>query len=202
MPAGRPRSFEKDDMLKRVLAAFWQHGYEGTSMAELERATGLMKPSLYAAYGNKEALFRAAADRYLDILRRHLDRPLAQPSLHQGLAQLLRRLVRFWTQEGRPQGCLLVRSLASGGEASEPVRAFLTERRAEIEARLTARLNLAQAQGEIAPDRTVTLLTRYVASFVQGLALQAGSGVPRQELEGVVALFLLSWPQVAGSPSP
>ena len=66
MPIGRPRAFDLETALDRALQVFWRKGYEGTSLSDLTKAMGINRPSLYAAFGNKEALFRKALDRYAE----------------------------------------------------------------------------------------------------------------------------------------
>src|ERR687895_845688 len=89
-PAGRPREFDQDEALDTALEVFWRQGYEGTSLGELTVAMGINRPSLYAAFGNKEALFRKALDRYVDGPAAYTREALHEPSARAVVERLLR----------------------------------------------------------------------------------------------------------------
>ena len=132
---GRPREFDLNDALDRAIEVFWRNGYEGASVAELCEAMGIKPPSLYAAFENKAGLFRHALDRYLERRVGYWDEALEAPSAREMVERLVRGCVDFLSEEGKPPGCLFVRSAASCSEAADCIRQELAARRAEGEAR-------------------------------------------------------------------
>ena len=113
---GRQRTFDKDDMLKTIMCVFWRNGYSGTSMANLTKATGLTKPSLYLAYGNKEEMFKASLERYLQIQSETIGSTLkaTSKSLKERIGEFLKASAKSATQPDRPNGCFI---LAASTEA-------------------------------------------------------------------------------------
>jgi AcrR family transcriptional regulator len=195
MAMGRPREFNADEMLDKVVNVFWQHGYEGTSMATLMAATGLNKPSLYAAFGSKEALFRAALERYWqrqgELTRKHLDEPDARTAVE----WMLLALVDIQTQPGLPHGCLAVHGGLVGSAASAAIRDELRARQASLQTMVQNRLIRAQAEGELAAGVDVADLARYLTIVGQGAAVQAAGGATREELRRVVSVAMRAWPE-------
>lgn len=194
VPKGRPREFDVDDALAAALMVFWRNGYEAASLTELTRAMGITKPSLYAAFGNKEALFHKALDLYerekLAYMRSALEAPTAR-----GVAErLLYGALDIQTSACDPKGCLGVISAATCGAEAEPIKAEVVKRRASSEAALTDRFEQAQAAGELPEGMTAAALTRYLFAILQGLAIQGGSGATADELRGVVETSLAVWP--------
>src|SRR5713226_9446609 len=108
MPAGRPRAFDIDEALDRALNVFWRKGYEGTSLPDLTRAMGINRPSLYAAFGNKSALFSKVLDRYAQGQACHVRDALAEPTARAVAEKLLSGTIDLLTDPGHPHGCLYV----------------------------------------------------------------------------------------------
>ena len=192
-PRGRPREFCVDAALGAALQVFWSKGYEGASLTDLTEAMGVTRPSLYAAFGNKEALFLKALDLYerekLAFMREALEAPTAR-----GVAErILRNALRAQTGSG-PRGCLAVIGAQACGTEAESVKAAVVARRASSEAALKARFERAKAQGDLPETVDVAGLMRYLFAVLQGMAVQAGSGVPRKDLEQLVATTLALWP--------
>jgi AcrR family transcriptional regulator len=191
---GRPREFCVSDALTAALRVFWKRGYEGASMAELTEAMGITKPSLYAAFGNKEALFQKALDLYerekLAYMRTALDAPTAR-----GVAErLLRGAVEMQTSQADPKGCLgVISSVACSAEA-ESIRADVLVRRASSETALRERFERAKAEGELPDDLDAAALTRYLLAILQGLSVQAGAGAEPEQLDQLVNTSLALWP--------
>jgi AcrR family transcriptional regulator len=193
-PKGRPREFDVDEALAAALMVFWRNGYEAASMAELTSAMGITKPSLYAAFGNKEALFHKALDLYerekLAYMKSALDAPTAR-----GVAErLLRGALEIQTNTCDPKGCLGVISSATCGAEAEPIKAEVIKRRASSEAALIARFEQARAAGELPEGLTPQALTRYLFAILQGLAIQGGSGATCAELCQLVETSMAVWP--------
>jgi AcrR family transcriptional regulator len=126
---GRPRQFAEDEALEAAMKVFWQQGYEGASLSDLTRATGLSRPSLYAAFGNKEALFRTALDHYADTHMAFMRRALQEPTAREVVDALLRGFIASATDPRTPAGCLTVGAALTSGPSADAVRAELTARR-------------------------------------------------------------------------
>src|SRR6266436_381344 len=131
---GRPRAFDVDEALDQALKVFWRNGYEGTSLPDLTRAMGINRPSLYAAFGNKEALFRKALDRYNDGPAAYVREALEEPTARAVVEALLRGAVEQLSNPRHPQGCLMVQGALSCGSTANPIRRELATRRAAGEA--------------------------------------------------------------------
>lgn len=130
-PIGRPREFDLDEALERALRVFWKRGYEGSSLTDLTRAMGITKPSMYAAFGNKEQLFRKALERYAEGPASYASRSLKEPTAREVAEAFLRSAVRTTTLPERPQGCLTVQGALVSGEGSQPAHDVLTAWRNE-----------------------------------------------------------------------
>ena len=191
---GRPREFCTDQALASALRVFWSKGYEGASMADLTEAMGITKPSLYAAFGNKESLFHKALDLYeaekLAYIRDSLDQPTAR-----GVAEhLLRGALKAMTSQTEPKGCLgVIHSVACGSEA-ESIKAEVVARRASVQTAITARFQRAVDEGDLRPDVDPEALANLLYAVLQGMAVQAGSGVPSDQLDALVDSALALWP--------
>src|SRR2546425_3042027 len=119
---GRPRSFDINRALDRALQVFWRKGYEGTSLSDLTKAVGVNRPSLYAAFGDKESLFRKALDRYLDGPAAYIQEALKEPTARAVVERLLRGATDLNAAPRNPGGCLMVQSALACGERSEERR--------------------------------------------------------------------------------
>jgi AcrR family transcriptional regulator len=193
-PKGRPREFECEQALAQALRVFWQRGYEGASMAELTGAMGITKPSLYAAFGNKESLFKKALDLYEREKMAYVAEALAAPTCRQVAEKFLRGAVDLTTSTCDPRGCLgVISSVACSAEA-ESIREEVTRRRRSSTQALIDRFAQAKDEGELPDSVEADALARYLLAVVQGLALQAGNGGSRAELDQLVDTTLAMWP--------
>jgi AcrR family transcriptional regulator len=194
VPRGRPREFDVDGALERALDVFWRQGYEGTSLADLTRAMGINRPSLYAAFGSKEGLFRRALDRYAEGPSAYVREALNEPTARTAAGRLLRGAVDLLTDPGNPRGCLLVQGALACGEAAEPVRRELVARRVAGEGAVRRRFERARADGDLPADADPADLARYVMTVIWGLSAQAAGGASRKELRRVAEIALRAWP--------
>lgn len=195
MTKGRPREFDADAALDKALHVFWQHGYEGASLADLTEAMGINRPSLYAAFGNKEDLFRRALDRYAQrgpasVLHRALEESTAQAVVE----YLLKGVATSLTDPDNPRGCLAVQGALTCGEASESIKQELCRRRAEGEQALRERLDRAKVDGDLSADADAVALARFASTVTQGMSVQAAGGASRDDLLRVADMALKAWP--------
>ena len=195
MASGRPRGFDIDSALEAALQVFWRRGYEGASMNDLTAAMGVTRPSLYAAFGNKEELFRKAMDRYAACRWGFAAEALAEQSSRLAVERLLRGFAGLNGDDAQPKGCLMVQSALVCSEESSAIREELARQRSEGEGRLAARLAGWQAEGDLPESADPQALARFVAALANGLAVQAAGGAGREALESVVQLALSTWPQ-------
>jgi AcrR family transcriptional regulator len=191
---GRPREFDADEVLDRALEVFWRKGYEGASLSELTEAMGINRPSLYAAFGNKEELFRKALDRYADGPAAYTREALNAPTARGVLERLLHGAAEALTHPDYPPGCLGVHGALSCGEAAESIRDELSARRAAYEVLLRQRLERARTEGDLATDIACADLARLVMTVMQGMAVQAAGGASREDLRRVAEMMLRTWP--------
>jgi AcrR family transcriptional regulator len=191
---GRPREFDLDEALAAALRVFWRNGYEAASMTELTAAMGITKPSLYAAFGNKEALFHKALDLYEREKLAYMTSAMEAPTARGVAERLLRGALAMQTSTCDPKGCLGVISAAACGAEAESIKAEVVKRRASSEAMIIRRFEQAVADGEVPEGMTAAALVRYLFAIMQGLALQGGSGATCDELNQLVETSLAVWP--------
>jgi AcrR family transcriptional regulator len=191
---GRPRAFDADKALDRALAVFWRNGYEGASLPALTKAMGINRPSLYAAFGNKEALFRKAVERYERGPASYAHRALKQPTARKVVEALLKGVVALLTRPQNPGGCLMVQGALACGENADGVRQQLASLRAAGVAAIRRRFQRAIEEGDLPARADASALARFVATVTHGLAVQAASGASRKELLRVKDMFLRMWP--------
>jgi AcrR family transcriptional regulator len=191
---GRPREFCVDEALTAALRVFWSKGYEGASLSDLTEAMGITRPSLYAAFGNKEALFCKALDLYEREKLAYVNEALGAPTARQVAERMLRGSLAMQTSECEPKGCLGVMSSVACGEGAESIRAHVAARRASSHQAMIDRFARAKAEGDLPSHVDVEGLTAYLIALLQGMAVQAGSGVPAHQLERLIDTSLAVWP--------
>lgn len=191
---GRPRSFDKDAALARAMETFWQKGYEGASMTDLTAAMGIASPSLYAAFGSKEGLFREALALYGATEGAGIWGPLKEaPTAREAIEGFLMRTARAFTRPGKPKGCLVVLSALHPTETCESVGRELVRMRSDKVEDLVERLTLGVEAGEIGPTVDVRAIASYYVTVQQGMAIQARDGASREALEVIAKAALSAW---------
>ncbi len=191
---GRPREFCVEDALAAALRVFWSKGYEGASLTELTEAMGITRPSLYAAFGNKEALFHKALDLYERDKQAYVSKALDAPTARGVAERLLHGALEMQTTGSDPKGCLGVISSVACGTEAESVRAEVIKRRQSSDAALLARMERAKAEGDLPDHMTAEGVVRYLSAVIQGLCIQAGSGASPDQLRSLVGTTLELWP--------
>jgi AcrR family transcriptional regulator len=192
---GRPRAFNVETALDRAVEVFRRKGYEGASLSDLTKAMGINRPSLYAAFGDKEALFRKALDRYVARTMSFVEEALRERTARRFVERLLRGAAELQTEMRNAPGCLTVHGALACGDGSEPIRKELIGRRKRVESVIRERLKRAKSEGELPADSSPSDLARYFATVIHGMAVQASGGANRRKLERVVETALSAWPR-------
>lgn len=191
---GRHREFDVEKVLDAVLCVFWRKGYEGASYADLTAAAGVERPALYSAFGNKEALFRRALDRYYVRFLDYIPVALALPTSRQVAAHILHHAIDLNTRFPDHTGCLVINGVLAGSDDAEPVRQILIEARALAETQLRERFEKAKAEGDLPETAKPQALAAFLMAVLHGMAVQAKAGFSRDTLEDVAEQALASWP--------
>ncbi|MGY4459657.1 AcrR family transcriptional regulator [Bradyrhizobium sp. LB13.1] len=155
MGMGRPREFDAETALDQAMEVFWRHGYEGATIAQLTEAMGINPPSLYACFGNKEGLLKAALDRYTKLRGVWMDEVVAAPTAREVAERMLTGIADRQTDPANPPGCLLVQGGIACGTGSESVPFELATRRAQNEDQLRDRFVRAKAEGDLKPTSKI-----------------------------------------------
>lgn len=201
MAMGRPRAFDLDQALDRALQVFWRQGYEGASVADLTQAMGISPPSLYAAFGNKEGLFRKALERYLAERTRFWDEALTAPTARAMIERLLRGTADFMTDACNPPGCLLVRGTVACSDMAQDIHQELVALRKQAEHSVWKRLEAAKATGELPADIDPCAFAGYIATVLEGMSVHAAGGASREDMHKVVDMTMRAWPATAAAPA-
>jgi AcrR family transcriptional regulator len=191
---GRPRAFDTEQALEQAMQVFWRLGYEGASLAELTKAMGINSPSLYAAFGSKEGLFKAVLDHYEARRQRCVAEILSAPTARGAVELLLFGLVDLATDPDEPPGCLFLQGGLSCGADMAEIPLELARRRASLEQSLQERFAQAKEAGDLPASADPAALARYLSVVCNGIAIQAASGAGREQLREVAALALNVFP--------
>jgi TetR/AcrR family transcriptional regulator, copper-responsive repressor len=187
-PRGRPRAYDPDVALAQVIDTFWDSGYAGTSLDDLSAATGMNRPSLYGAFGDKRALYLKALERYRARSRAGLKEALA---LDQPLRQALGRVYAaalsiYLSGEEAPRGCFMIGTAAVEAVGNPEVRAFLGESVRSLDEAFEARIRFARDHGELKPEADPAALAKLATAVLHTLAIRSRAGEPRAALEAAV----------------
>lgn len=192
---GRPREFNRDEALQRAMHLFWAQGYEGTSLAELQRVMGgINAPSFYAAFESKESLFHESVALYNSTEGAPMVKALAdKPTARAAIDGLLRAAVRSFCQAGKPRGCFVVLGAVNCSPANQAVEAFMRDQRDFRESVIRARLVRGVAEGDVPATADVSRLAMFFSATVNGMSVQARDGASRRALNTIVDCAMAAW---------
>ncbi len=189
---GRPRGFDEDAAIEAAMRVFWSKSYEGATMADLTKAMGINRSSVYAAFGDKEALFRRVINRYRNGPTSFIGEALSRPTLREVVSGLLYGTVEFLATPGNPRGCLSIQGALACGTEAEPVKLAMIEWRRAGEAALKKRLQQAQREGELPSDTAPADFAGYLSTVRTGLGIQAVNGATKAEMKRIADIAILN----------
>lgn len=195
MAMGRPRAFCVDTALNQALEVFWRKGYEGASLTDLTEAMGINRPSLYAAFGNKEELFRKALDRYTREKVAYLSEAVEAATAYGMAERMLVGAADMLTDPCHPVGCLTVKGAMTCGDEAPSVKREIDQIRVKFETTMRDRLDRALRDGDLPADADPGHLCRFLSTMVQGMSVQAAAGASRDDLRKVAHMALTAWPR-------
>ncbi|MGO4128124.1 TetR/AcrR family transcriptional regulator [Inquilinus sp. YAF38] len=198
---GRPRDYDPQAALQRALERFWQSGYSGTSLTDICDATGMNRPSLYAAFSDKHTLYLKALDRYWSLAFTAMREALADGD--QALEEALLRafdgqLSLYFSGDGLPLGCFAVGTATTEAVEDAEIRRSLIQGIRALDADFEARFRLARKRGELASDADPAALAVLASAMLHTIAIRARAGVPRAELRDMARMAVNV---ICGGPS-
>ena len=199
MARGRPRQFDIDEALENAMNVFWRKGYTAATIPELSRAMGVNRPSLYAAFGSKEELFRRVLDRYRAGPASYVSRAVERETAVEVFTGLMTGVVDLVTDPDRPGGCLFVCAGLASDDETRSVTDELAARRIAGEEDIRVRFEKAKADGDLPGDAEPAALAKFTAAMIWGIAVQAASGSRRSELMNVADLATAAFAKMPAS---
>ena len=192
---GRPRGFDRDAALEAATLLFWRKGFAATSMNDLCDAMGVRSPSLYAAFGSKEALYLEAVEYYVRTQGPPVWGKLAEgATARAGIENLLIAATEILPKSrATPAGCMAMLA-AVGDEWPAGITRVVKKVRLEVLGALRSRLQNAVAEGELPASTDIDGLSRFYLSVFQGMAIQARDGATQAELSAVATAAMAAWP--------
>ncbi|WJV45870.1 TetR/AcrR family transcriptional regulator [Streptomyces flavofungini] len=198
---GRPRAFDRDTALRRAMEVFWRQGYEATSMTDLTSAMGIASPSLYAAFGSKEALFREAVTLYNATEGSAMARMDEVPSARAAVEGVLRENARAYADRNSPSGCMIVLAATNCSAANAPVWEHLSGWRKAGAEMVARRLDRGVREGELPAGTDTEAMAAFYTTVIQGMSVQARDGATSADLDRTVDRAMAAWDVVA-APGP
>jgi len=190
---GRPRAYDPHEALASATRAFWRAGYSATSLDDLTEATGMNRPSLYGAFGDKRALYLAALDRYVERSKQAMGEALNGPTLAESLRSVYELALSYYLPaDAPPRGCFIIGTAAVESVKDEEIRTKLRESLHAFDRGLEMRIKRAKSDGELAPDADAAALALVASSILHSLAVRSRAGDPRDALNAIVEAGLAS----------
>ncbi len=190
---GRPREFEREAALRAAMLVFWKRGYEGSSLTELTDAMGISKPTLYAAFGDKESLFREAVRAYMGLNAEEYAAALQLPTAREVVEACLRLTGGVRDETDVPPGCLLVQGALVGSDGSRKIQDELAVVRNEATKQLEKRFQQAKREGDMPGSWEPGPLAQYVSALSSGLAVQSSGGAAAAVLNKTIDQVMANW---------
>lgn len=191
---GRPLSYDRESALHAAMRVFWKLGFDGTSYPDLTLATGMSKPTLYTAFGDKISLFREAALAYSTFIAKAYDDALELPNARDAVDAYLRLARGLESRPGEPIICFLVQGALTGSADTESLRAELNVFRRKATLKLQRRLERAKREGDLPEVLEPSVFAEFVTALTVGLSVQAVSGSNKAKLADVVSMVMSQWP--------
>ncbi|MCB9685022.1 MAG: TetR/AcrR family transcriptional regulator [Alphaproteobacteria bacterium] len=178
---GRPRSYDPDEALDAAIDVFWTHGYDAATLDQLSQAMGMGRPSLYGAFGDKQALFERAVRRFGERMATRAGRALSAPRIEDAVRAVLLEVIEVYGGSGR--GCLVF-GVAPARAVDDPsVREMLASTITSLDTALRARLDRAVADGELPAGTDTAARARLLAATIHSLSVRARAGLPTSHLQ-------------------
>lgn len=189
--AGRPRTFDRDDALTKAMHVFWEKGYEGTTMADLTESIGMKAPSIYAAFGNKDAMFKEVISHYLPIVvNGQLSALKNTANIHEAVQNALDECVCLLTNKDTPQTCLIMTAAINASPEHQEHVESLKNLRIDYKKAWQARFELAKQAGQLTHEQEPNALAEYFVTVVQGMAMRAKDGASTEDLTKTSAMAI------------
>jgi AcrR family transcriptional regulator len=196
---GRPRAFDRAAALERAMEVFWEYGYEGASMSDLTTAMGIASPSLYAAFGCKEALFREAVAHYDETLGATAAAELRdRPTAREAIAAVLRHHAAVFCDPDKPRGCMIVLAATTHSVRSQAVHEHLAEWRMALENDFRQRIERGIAEGDVPAGADAAMIAAFYNSVNHGMAIQARDGADATKLSAIAEAAIAAWDGLTG----
>jgi AcrR family transcriptional regulator len=195
---GRPKVFDREAALDKAMALFWQHGYEATSLAHLVEATGAKAPTLYAEFTNKEGLFKAVLDRYIERFSQMRENCLfcEERTLEQALEDYFSLIAKLFTEKDTPTGCFIICTSSVLAASSEDIAAVIKTRQSMQEETLVRFLAKRQEKGEMPATSCIRKLAKYLCCIIQGMSVSARENASYEELMQIVNTTMRLMPEL------
>lgn len=196
---GRPRAFDRDEALRRAMEVFWEHGYEATSMSHLTAAMGISSPSLYAAFGSKEELFREAVAFYNDTLGATAAAELRErPTAREAISAVLRHHAVVFCDPDNPRGCMIVLAATTSGVDTRSVHEYLAQWRMALETDFRERVERGIAEGDVPAGADAAAIAAFYNTVNHGMAIQARDGADEKKLSSIAEGAIAAWDGLVG----
>ncbi|CBV42217.1 TetR/AcrR family transcriptional regulator [Halomonas elongata] len=191
---GRPRGFDREAALARAMEVFWERGFDNASLGELTRAMGINSPSLYAAFGSKEALFQEAMALYVKTAGGGIWDPVdSLATARDAIAHVLYATARAFTCQERSRGCMIVLASPQAQGSNPSISDELEQHRRGNRDCLEQRLRRAVDEGELPGDTDCHAIATFYSTVQHGMSIQARDGASREELLGVADCAMSAW---------
>ena len=192
---GRPRLLDKEAGLEVAARLFWEHGYEGTSIADLTKAMGITPPSLYAAFGSKEQLYQQALEYNAERENKHrLDLLRSDVPAYEAISFYLHDAAREFTNPAKPRGCMVSNAVLQHAKENVQIAESVAARRTATTHIIKTRLDRAVSEGELPEGTDTRALAHFYVAVVQGMSAQACDGLCTATLSQLADLALAAWP--------